>query len=77
MAMPIWAKFFQRAFADEAIGLDAEGTFFEPTEEIDIVLDCEEYNQPSGDPDHPFDHDGEYENGMPTETIEDLESEFD
>jgi penicillin-binding protein 1A len=77
MAMPIWAGFFQKAFEDKEIGLDPEGTFFEPTEEIDIVLDCEEYNQTSGDTENDIDLNSMDNGVIPNDEFEDLDSEFD
>jgi len=76
MAMPIWAKFFQKAFEDEELGLNPEATFFEPKQEIDIELDCEEYNRQNNiGPTDPFESGSD---GTPVGTeVDDLDSEFD
>ncbi len=78
MAMPIWAKFFQKAFADKELGLDPEATFFEPKVPIDIELNCDEYNQThSTDPIDVFETEGDNNSGTTTPTETDLDDEFE
>lgn len=76
MAMPIWAKFFQKVFDDEELGYNKEGEFFEPGVPVNIEMDCEQYNQETGDPQDPndlFDDEGNVKEEDPVE----LNSEFD
>jgi len=69
MAMPIWALFFQKAFADKTLELDPNAKFFYPKSPIDIELDCAEYARQNPII-NPFDEDGEY---LP----QDLNNEFE
>lgn len=80
MAMPIWAKFFQKAFKDKELGLDPEATFFMPKVPIEIELDCDVYNvvtpaDGTSDPADPFET--EEGGGAATPTNSDLEDEFE
>ncbi len=73
MAMPIWAKFFQKSFADKSLGLNKEGTFFEPKQELNIEWDCSLHNQ---DIDPDIDLNQSIEEDV-KEPPKDLDSEFD
>jgi penicillin-binding protein 1A len=73
MAMPIWAKFFQKVYADKELGYDPEAKFFEPKTPIRIEMDCDEYNHIHNNPVDPY----EGEEGNPDKPNVDLESEFD
>jgi penicillin-binding protein 1A len=44
MALPIWAKFFQKAYADKSLKL-TKADFEKPSHLGDIELDCSKYDQ--------------------------------
>lgn len=44
MALPIWAKYMQRVYADKTIKL-TQGDFEKPAKKIDIEMDCSKYNK--------------------------------
>jgi penicillin-binding protein 1A len=46
-AMPIWALFMQRVYADKTINLYT-GDFPSPTEPLSVELDCNKYKQEGG-----------------------------
>jgi penicillin-binding protein 1A len=46
MAMPIWALFMQKVYADKTIKIST-GDFEKPTEPIHVELDCAKYRQES------------------------------
>lgn len=43
-AMPIWALFFKKVFADNKLKMDKEATFFKPKGELTIEWDCSKYS---------------------------------
>lgn len=45
MALPIYALFMQKAYADEDLGLNRDAEFPEPAERTSIELDCSKYEQ--------------------------------
>ncbi len=72
MAMPIWAKFFQKAFADKELGLMPDAKFFTPKVPIEIEMDCTEYNRNNSNPTNnvnPFEEADE--NDVNNSTLED------
>ena len=77
MAMPIWAKFFQKVFNDKELGYDPEGQFFEPEVPIDIVMDCEKYNEVHADQEDPFESKFDKVSEGTKIKNTDLDSEFD
>lgn len=44
MALPIWAKYMQKVYADKTIKISQE-EFEKPTKKMDIELDCSKYNK--------------------------------
>ncbi len=44
MALPIWAKYMQKVYADKTIKL-TQGDFEKPSKKIDIEMDCSKYNK--------------------------------
>ena len=44
MALPIWAKYMQRVYADKTIKI-SQGDFEKPAKKIDIEMDCSQYNR--------------------------------
>jgi penicillin-binding protein 1A len=42
MALPIWAKYMQKVYADKTIKL-TQGDFEKPSKKIDIEMDCSKY----------------------------------
>lgn len=53
MALPIWAKFFKRVYADKTIKI-SQGAFPKPKGKIMMNLDCSQIDDEDGDP-PPFD----------------------
>ncbi len=45
MALPIWAKFFNRIYNDESLNYSPSAEFQEPDTEINIEMDCSKYKQ--------------------------------
>lgn len=78
MAMPIWAKFFQKAYEDKELGLDPNATFFTPSVPIEIEMDCAAYNRvhpnPGNSPSDVFDDESD-DPGIPSNNG--LENEFE
>ena len=54
MALPIWAKFFQRVYADKSLKI-SKGDFPKPKNKIMMDLDCSKFE--SDEPDNGFDPD--------------------
>ncbi len=78
MAMPIWALFFQKMFADKEMGLNPDATFFIPKTPIDIEMDCDEYNrQNNSGPTNPFETDILEGSESTPNTNTDLNDEFE
>jgi penicillin-binding protein 1A len=52
MALPIWAKYMQKVYADKTLKI-SQGDFQKPAKKIDIEMDCAKYNKEaeSGTPD--------------------------
>lgn len=48
MALPIWAKYMQKVYADTSLGIVRQ-KFKSPKFDLPVELDCEEYEQPSED----------------------------
>lgn len=44
MALPIWAKYMQKVYADKTIKI-SQGDFEKPAKKIDIEMDCSKYNK--------------------------------
>lgn len=44
MALPIWAKYMQKVYADKTIKI-SKGDFEKPSKRIDIEMDCSKYNK--------------------------------
>ena len=44
MALPIWAKYMQRVYADKTIKI-SKGEFEKPDKKMDIEMDCSKYNK--------------------------------
>jgi penicillin-binding protein 1A len=44
MALPIFAKYMQKVYADKTIKL-TQGDFEKPSKKIDIEMDCSKYNK--------------------------------
>ncbi|MGZ4158958.1 MAG: penicillin-binding transpeptidase domain-containing protein, partial [Bacteroidia bacterium] len=44
MALPIWAKFMQKVYADKTLKI-SQGDFEKPAKKIDIEMDCSKYNK--------------------------------
>ncbi len=44
MALPIWAKFMQKVYADKTIKI-SKGEFEKPAKKMDIEMDCSKYNK--------------------------------
>jgi len=42
MALPIWAIFMEKVYADESLGI-TKGKFLKPTKPLSVELDCEKY----------------------------------
>lgn len=55
MALPIWAKYFQRVYADTSLNIST-GDFEKPEGELPVEVDCKKYNQETIDdqPGNPF-----------------------
>lgn len=49
MALPIWAKFFQKVYADKSLKV-SQGDFPKPTNMITIELDCSKYEKDNESP---------------------------
>jgi penicillin-binding protein 1A len=47
MAMPIWALFMQRVYADKTINIST-GDFEKPSAPLSVELDCSKYRQETG-----------------------------
>lgn len=45
MALPIWALFMQKVYADKTLGISEEATFDKPKEPLTIELDCNKYKK--------------------------------
>lgn len=43
MALPIFAEFLKRVYADKTLGISPEAEFPKPSEPLSIELDCEKY----------------------------------
>ncbi|MBV1888314.1 MAG: hypothetical protein KUG51_03390, partial [Urechidicola sp.] len=48
MALPIWALFYQKCYADKTLDVSKEE--FEKPEDISIELDCEKYLEDNENP---------------------------
>lgn len=48
MALPIWAKYMQKVYADKTIKI-SQGDFEKPDKKIDIEMDCAKYDKELGD----------------------------
>ena len=46
LALPVWAKFFQKVYADKSLDIDLLKKFT-PPENMNVVLDCSQYVQES------------------------------
>ena len=44
MALPIWAKYMQKVYADKTIKI-SQGDFIKPAQKIDIEMDCRKYDK--------------------------------
>lgn len=44
MALPIWAKYMQKIYADKTLKI-SQGDFEKPAKKIDIEMDCSKYNK--------------------------------
>ena len=44
MALPIWAKYMQKVYADKSIKL-TQSDFEKPSKNIEIEMDCSKYNK--------------------------------
>jgi penicillin-binding protein 1A len=44
MALPIWAKYMQKVYADKTLKI-SQGDFEKPSKKIDIEMDCGKYNK--------------------------------
>ena len=44
MALPIWAKYMQKVYADKTLKI-SKGDFEKPAKKIDIEMDCRKYNK--------------------------------
>ncbi|MBN8702796.1 MAG: transglycosylase domain-containing protein [Bacteroidetes bacterium] len=44
MALPIWAKFFQKVYADKKLKV-SQGDFDKPQKKLDIEMDCSKYDR--------------------------------
>lgn len=44
MALPIWAKYMQKVYADKTLKI-SQGDFQKPAKKIDIEMDCSKYNK--------------------------------
>ncbi|MES2286975.1 MAG: transglycosylase domain-containing protein [Bacteroidota bacterium] len=44
MALPIWAKYMQKVYADKTIKI-SQGEFEKPDKKLDIEMDCSKYNK--------------------------------
>ncbi len=51
-AMPIWALFMQKVYADKTINL-SKGDFDKPSQPISVELDCDKYKQPGEEKKNP------------------------
>jgi penicillin-binding protein 1A len=56
MALPIFAKFMQKVYADKSIKI-SQGDFERPKQKINIEIDCSKYNKDEGATD-PYDDNG-------------------
>ena len=46
MALPIWAKYMQKIYADKTLrSTISQGDFEKPAKKIDIEMDCSKYNK--------------------------------
>jgi len=52
MALPIWALFMQKVYADKSIGLSTKD-FEKPSKPLSVEIDCEEYNREHPDENRP------------------------
>jgi penicillin-binding protein 1A len=50
MALPIFAKYMQKVYADKTIKI-SQGDFDRPAKKIEVEMDCSKYNQPEKDQD--------------------------
>jgi penicillin-binding protein 1A len=44
MALPIWAKYMQKVYADKTLNI-SKGDFERPNKAINIEMNCERYNR--------------------------------
>ncbi len=44
MALPIWAKYMQKVYADKTLKI-SQGDFEKPSKKIDVEMDCSKYNK--------------------------------
>lgn len=44
MALPIWAKYMQKVYADKSIKI-SQGDFEKPSKKIEVEMDCSKYNK--------------------------------
>jgi penicillin-binding protein 1A len=44
MALPVWAIYMQKVYADPALGI-AKGDFIKPLKDVSIEFDCEKYDR--------------------------------
>lgn len=58
MALPIWAKYMQKVYADKSIHL-TQGDFEKPAKKIEIEMDCSKYNKELEGDEDIFDEMGE------------------
>ena len=44
MALPIWAKYMQKVYADKTLKI-SKGDFEKPAKKVEIEMDCSKYNK--------------------------------
>jgi penicillin-binding protein 1A len=44
MALPVWAKYMQKVYADKTLKVTM-GDFEKPSKKLDIEMDCKKYNE--------------------------------
>lgn len=49
VALPVWAVFMQKVYADKTLGIDPERNWEKPEGDLDVELDCSKYDNEKGE----------------------------
>lgn len=61
MALPIWARYMQKVYADKSLKI-SKGDFAKPSREIDVELDCKKYEEAMNEGDSEDFDNGNFDN---------------